>query len=67
MAPPDVISIGYSVTSTTVALVAATRSAGARWMFTPRTPPPIDTTGSPRIAASAMTGHARVAPNGVIV
>jgi len=28
---------------------------------------PIDTTGSSRIAASAMTGQARVAPNGVIV
>ena len=46
---------------------AAIRSAGARWRLIPKPPPPIDTTGSPTIAASAITGQAVVDPNGVIV
>ena len=55
------------VTSTSSASSARTRSAGARWRLTPKSPPPIATTSSPSIAASAMTGQARVEPNGVIV
>ena len=41
-------SASGTVMSTTCALVAATRSAGARCTFTPRAPPPIATTSSPR-------------------
>ncbi len=52
--------------STTCAPVAATRSAGARWTFTPLAPPPIATTSSPSIEASTITGHGRRAPKGVM-
>src|SRR5207247_9337888 len=56
-----------TVTSTISAPSADTRSPGARWRFTPLAPPPIATTGRPIIAASAITGQARVEPNGVLV
>ena len=58
---------GFVVTSTTAAFVAATRAAGVRWILTPRRPPPMATLSSASIDASAMTGHALVDPNGVIV
>ena len=63
-----VSSAGGSATlmSTTSAPVAATRSTGARCTLTPRAPPPIATTSRPSIDASAITGHRRSAPNGVI-
>ena len=48
------------LTSATVAPRAATRSAGARCRLIPKPPPPIDTTGSALIAASTMTGQARL-------
>ena len=54
------------VMSTTWAPVARTRSAGAMCRFTPRAPPPIATTSRPSMLASAITGHGRRAPNGVI-
>ena len=40
---------------------------GSRWRLTPWAPPPIATRSRPSIEASAMTGHGRVDPNGVIV
>ena len=55
-----------NVMSTTCAPVARIRSAGARWTLTPRAPPPIATRSSASMLASAMTGHGRRAPNGVI-
>lgn len=59
--------VSLTETSTTVAPSTRTRSSGARCRFTPRAPPPIATTGWPISDASAMTGQARVEPNGVIV
>src|SRR3954469_25846245 len=55
-----------TVTSTTAAASALTRSAGARWRLTPCAPPPIATRSNPDADASTMTGQPRVAPNGVI-
>jgi len=48
-------------------LVAAIRSAGARWTLTPCAPPPIATIGRSTIEASTITGQSRLEPNGVIV
>ena len=54
------------LTATTSAVSADTRSAAARCTFTPLAPPPMATCSRAMIEASAITGQARLAPNGVI-
>ena len=63
----DYGSAAGRVTSTTSAPRKASRSADARCRFTPWAPPPIATSSVPDTLASAITGQAVDAPNGVIV
>lgn len=66
VAPPAQSAALGSVTSTTSAASARTRSSAASVAPTPCSPAPIEIV-RPATVASAMTGHAVVDPNGVIV